>query len=384
MITAYPSSVPIQGQDLTLIYRPELAKALKELDIPHPGEAAIWLNQIAFWLKTKAGHLTRDGRKWIYNSMNDWAEQITSLSSWQLHRLINALADVGLVEKSNYARLKRELVDEPPVAWHEYNTTTWLTLNLEKLEELTGWNPFSKEGDRKAPAVPAVEGNGKKLASDRDFAATNSSVADSDRQNLSEQKRSIPEKSKVLPKQPDQELNSQSQRGADGAGKGALAQKESHADGDAVRAEPENLEQEQIWQAVKASIGLNPKLKAFVLDYSLKDIQAALSLYRERSAKKPIAHPAAWLKECLLQGWHQGRISPESSQQRDQEKITAAQRDWYEWAAREGLIRDDPMNTLPEIMGELEVRAIAGDLVSPQFGFTLMPIGKMMQLYPKP
>jgi hypothetical protein len=381
MITSYPSSVPIQGQDLTLIYRPELAKVLKELDIPHPGEAAIWLNQIAFWLKTKAGHLTRDGRKWIYNSMNDWAEQITSLSSWQLHRLINALADIGLVEKSNYARLKRELVDEPPVAWHEYNTTTWLTLNLDKLEELTGWNPFSKEGDRKAPAV---EGNGKELASDRDFAATNSSFAESDRPNLSEQKRSISEKSKVLPKQPEPSQNSQSQSGADGAEKGAFAQKESHADGDAVKAEPENPEQEQIWQAVKASIGLNPKLKAFVLDYSLKDIQAALSLYRERSARKAIAHPAAWLKQCLLQGWHQGRISPESSQQRDHEKITPEQRNWYEWAAREGLIRDDPMNTLPEIMGELEVRAIAGELRSPQFGFTLMPIGKMMQLYPKP
>ncbi len=137
----YFSQVPA----LTLLYYPALAAALKNFGIPHSGEAAVFLNQLAFWLSTNSGHTTKDGRKWIYNSYADWTQQIASLSEYQFGLMVRALQELGFIEKSCYAHLRRELVEQPPVAWHTHNTSSWMTLCVERIVELTNWHPFGEE-----------------------------------------------------------------------------------------------------------------------------------------------------------------------------------------------------------------------------------------------
>ncbi len=128
----------------TLYFKPDLGRELKALEIPYPCEATLFIRQAAFWLTTTSGHFTRDGRKWIYNSYADWVEQITTLEPAQFGKMIRALRNLGLIVTSNFAALKNDLVNIPPVAWHQHNTTTWLTLCPERIFELTGWHPFGE------------------------------------------------------------------------------------------------------------------------------------------------------------------------------------------------------------------------------------------------
>ncbi|OKH52818.1 hypothetical protein NIES2101_13225 [Calothrix sp. HK-06] len=142
-----PSSSEVNDSkisDFTLLYIPALAFALKNLKIPHAGEAAIFLSQLAFWLSTNSGHSTRDGRKWIYNAYSDWILQIPSLSEGQFGVMVRSLVFHELIEKSCYASLRRYLTTHP-VSWHPDNTSSWITLNVERIIELTNWYPFGKE-----------------------------------------------------------------------------------------------------------------------------------------------------------------------------------------------------------------------------------------------
>ncbi|MEM7713254.1 MAG: hypothetical protein AAF349_06675 [Cyanobacteria bacterium P01_A01_bin.68] len=130
----------------TLLYYPELAGALRELGIPHPGEAAIFLSQLSYWLKKEdCGRMTRDGKHWIYNTYEKWVLQIKSLTISQFGKMIRALARVGLIEKTTFAEQKHSLKKEKPVGFSSWNNTTWVTLCVEKIKELTGWSPFSNE-----------------------------------------------------------------------------------------------------------------------------------------------------------------------------------------------------------------------------------------------
>ncbi|MEM8777985.1 MAG: hypothetical protein AAGF26_03750 [Cyanobacteria bacterium P01_G01_bin.49] len=131
---------------LTLLYYPELAGALRELGIPHPGEAAIFLSQLSYWLKKEdCGRMTRDGKHWIYNTYQKWVSQIKSLTIGQFGKMIRALASLGLIEKTTFAEQKHSLKKEKPVGFSSWNNTTWVTLCVEKIIELTGWEPFENE-----------------------------------------------------------------------------------------------------------------------------------------------------------------------------------------------------------------------------------------------
>ena len=127
-------------KEYTLVYEPRLAKALYELGFPSPTAAALFLRQAAHWLGTSSGYYTKDGKKWIYNSYKDWIkDQFPSLSESQFGRMFRALKNWKFVLGSCFAELKKQLVEEPAVAWQEYNTTTWLTLDYERIYEVTGW-----------------------------------------------------------------------------------------------------------------------------------------------------------------------------------------------------------------------------------------------------
>lgn len=143
----------------TLLYIPALAWALKNLQIPHPGEATIFLSQLAFWLNNNnSGHCTKDGRKWIYNSYSDWVQQIPSLTEYQFGVMMRSLVNNELIEKSCYASLRKQL-ETHPVSWHPDNTSSWVTLNIERIIELTNWHPFDKQNstDNDQTSEPARE-----------------------------------------------------------------------------------------------------------------------------------------------------------------------------------------------------------------------------------
>ncbi|BAY20253.1 hypothetical protein NIES21_61230 (plasmid) [Anabaenopsis circularis NIES-21] len=146
MPTAFPQELEeinavAESKDLVLIYSPKLVKAMKELGVPHPAEAGIFINQLAYWQQSRYGYYTKDGTKWIYNSYEKWtSNQFTSLSPWQLGKMVRCLEELEIIKKTCFASVRRHLVSQPS-EWHPHKTSSWITLNVERLVELTGCYP---------------------------------------------------------------------------------------------------------------------------------------------------------------------------------------------------------------------------------------------------
>jgi hypothetical protein len=125
---------------LILLYRPTLVKALKEMGCPHPSDAGVFLSQLYFWLRTEYGYYTKDGMKWIHNSYEEWiSKQITGLSRRQFGVVCRWLNNYGFISKSNYAALRRYLI-EKPLDFHPWQTKSWISLNVEYIREITGFD----------------------------------------------------------------------------------------------------------------------------------------------------------------------------------------------------------------------------------------------------
>lgn len=83
---------------------------------------AIFLQQLHYWLQTSKNE--RDGRKWVYNTFEDWQKQMSFWSVVTIKRIVKSLRDGNLV-----------------ITTAEHNTmqidrTLWYTINYEALNEL--------------------------------------------------------------------------------------------------------------------------------------------------------------------------------------------------------------------------------------------------------
>ncbi|WP_273845439.1 hypothetical protein [Rubrobacter calidifluminis] len=86
---------------------------------------AVFLQQLHYWLKRPGAH-ERDGRRWIYNTAQEWHEQFPFWSPEAIRKIVAQLRKAGLIETtSSYNQ-------------HRSDKTLWYTINYEALEELVG------------------------------------------------------------------------------------------------------------------------------------------------------------------------------------------------------------------------------------------------------
>lgn len=78
------------------------------------------LQQLHYWLSKGAHH--KDGRHWVYNTQEDWAEKLQAFSKRTIQRAFSSLLEKRLVIVGNYNRRK-------------YDRTIWYTIDYEKLEK---------------------------------------------------------------------------------------------------------------------------------------------------------------------------------------------------------------------------------------------------------
>ena len=83
---------------------------------------AIVLQQIHFWT-SKEKHY-KDGRYWVYNSYDSWADQFPFWSKSTIIRILNRLENEGLIITANYNALK-------------IDRTKWYAINYENMERLS-------------------------------------------------------------------------------------------------------------------------------------------------------------------------------------------------------------------------------------------------------
>lgn len=82
---------------------------------------AIVLQQIHFWLSVSEHE--RDGRKWIYNTYDDWKKQFPFWSKPTIVRIFAKLEERGLVISANYNRMS-------------IDRTKWYSINYDELGDV--------------------------------------------------------------------------------------------------------------------------------------------------------------------------------------------------------------------------------------------------------
>ena len=79
---------------------------------------AIVLQQVHFWLTVSDKE--KDGKRWVYNTYEDWQRQFPFWSRSTIIRIFNRLEDAGYVESANYNTLS-------------IDRTKWYTINYDLL-----------------------------------------------------------------------------------------------------------------------------------------------------------------------------------------------------------------------------------------------------------
>ncbi len=114
---------------------------------------AVFIRQLHYWL-LKSKHI-KDGKKWVFNTLEQWLEQFPFWSRSTLLRIIKDL------EKDKYIFTKQ--YDK-----NLLNRTNWYTINYEKIEELKEkLKPTSIESKKEDKKVTKKSPNeGAKIQSD--------------------------------------------------------------------------------------------------------------------------------------------------------------------------------------------------------------------------
>ena len=82
---------------------------------------AIILQQLNYWLNKSSRKY--DGKKWVYNTYNDWQKQFPWWSLSTIKRSLSKLKKMGLISTGNYNQLPQD-------------RTIWYTINFDKINEL--------------------------------------------------------------------------------------------------------------------------------------------------------------------------------------------------------------------------------------------------------
>lgn len=94
---------------------PSLAVALKNIN------EAIILQQVQYWVNRSENEYA--GRKWVYNTIDQWKEQFPWLSERAIRTRFNSLIEKGVIITSNFNRAK-------------FDRTKWYTIDYDKLNSL--------------------------------------------------------------------------------------------------------------------------------------------------------------------------------------------------------------------------------------------------------
>jgi DNA-binding transcriptional regulator GbsR (MarR family) len=104
-------------QDKCLILQPELVQVIGR-------SPALLLQQIHYWLTSgqKFGKY-HEGRRWVYNSYDDWVKEIKTISKSTINRSIAVLKKIGIIVVKKLSH-------------HRGDRTNWYTINYDKISEI--------------------------------------------------------------------------------------------------------------------------------------------------------------------------------------------------------------------------------------------------------
>lgn len=116
-----------------IVISQELAGLLTNMDkrkYPRISEAAV-LQQVNYWLEKKQNY--RDGRYWVYNSLESWMKQFTWIKTKAtMKKQFDYLENLGIIVTGNYNKAK-------------FDRTKWYSIDYNRLEAL--YDAFYKDNN---------------------------------------------------------------------------------------------------------------------------------------------------------------------------------------------------------------------------------------------
>lgn len=96
-----------------------------ELAIKYGRDEATFINCLSFWLRVNESkhHNYKDGRYWVFNTYEEWLEQLPEFSRDELKRVLKSLRDNGVIDTGRFNS-------------NPYDRTLWYTFSA-KFEKLT-------------------------------------------------------------------------------------------------------------------------------------------------------------------------------------------------------------------------------------------------------
>lgn len=119
---------------------PSLAVALKNLN------EAVMLQQVQYWLSRSNNEF--EGRKWIYNTIEEWKNQFPWLSERAVRDRFNSLIDKGVIVTANFNKAK-------------FDRTKWYSIDYDKLNSLLS-NENSENSSKKPDITHSEESSGSR------------------------------------------------------------------------------------------------------------------------------------------------------------------------------------------------------------------------------
>ena len=108
-------------KDIKLLIPTQPLLVLPELATRIGLNEAIVLQQIHYWIQTSPHHF--NGKRWIYNSYEDWQKQFPFWSISTIKRIFKRLEKLGLIEIANFNSNK-------------FDKTNWYSINYQNIPTL--------------------------------------------------------------------------------------------------------------------------------------------------------------------------------------------------------------------------------------------------------
>lgn len=105
---------------------------------------AIFIQQLHYWLNGKSAKV-KDGKKWVYNTYEDWQEQFPFWSVPTIKRIVSKLREKKLIATNNYNKFK-------------YDKTLWYSINYDELNKIeqSSYQIDTIEEDKKTSPIPEI------------------------------------------------------------------------------------------------------------------------------------------------------------------------------------------------------------------------------------
>lgn len=268
----------------------ELAVQLREYLKTRASDAALFVQQLHYWISKKQG-LLHDGKRWIYNSYDEWREQLRWLTEWDFRVITSTLKAHGLIEFKQLASDKRD-------------RTGYYTINYDhdwiKLETIS--DNSSDASESYTPMHPSgVLDSRTENTSENTSEITNSDGAllENDEEFIG---AAILSGSTVASSLAPYHFHAPFNCGVLSVGESRKLMLDSPTSLDTNIAD--SLEESTILNEVRSCVPLNPTLQRLVLSSAVDAVQNAITYYRKVVKEKgDRKNPAGWLTDCLRGKW---------------------------------------------------------------------------------